>query len=119
MGRTGKRLERASTLLSLFPCFLFPCLELIVYRRQWGIDILWRTVIKTRLDLHGYRRSELHVVRSKAGDGRAWVEQSGGELLAGSTLFSGCYCRRTYHLAWLWKSHQGRVNSCEICSIVK
>lgn len=56
--------------------------------------------------------------------GRAWVEQSGGELLVGSvgsttTLLSGCYCRRTYHLAWLWKSPQGRVNSCEVCRIVK
>lgn len=113
MDRTGEKSNRASSppppLLNLLPC-----LGLIVYRRQRDTDILWRTVIKTRLDLHGPRRSELKMVREKAGDWRARVEQS-GTIWPDWISFSGCYCRRTYHLACLRQSSQGRVNSCKIC----
>lgn len=113
--------------MKVAPCQLWPpppkppflnllaCLGLIVYRRQRDMDILWRTVIKTRLDSHGPRRSELKMVREKAGDWRAWVEQSGGTMWPDWISFSGCYCRRTYQLACLRQSSQGRVNSCKIC----
>lgn len=117
MARTGEKSHRASLPLPPLPPLLnpLPCLGLIVYRRQRDMDILWRTVIKTRSDSHGLRRSELKMVREKAGDWRARVEQSGGTMWPDWISFSGCYCRGTYHLACLRQSSQGRVNSCKIC----
>lgn len=88
------------------------------------MDILWRIVIKIRLDLHGLRRSELNMVGES---GRRWASLSGAagrhDVAGDSILFSGSsYCRRPNRLAclaWLREIPQGRVNSCKICRLIK